>query len=205
MSPPYFHHAYQGHAPAAQPDWSVPTYHNWVVGAKRRFGFAFGGGDGPNGTQMHAGFHFNGRFHSLTFGLYPSATKPFFVSTHSGRMNTPHTSVRALAQHPYLPPRSYQSSPTPVTLGGMDPARDPAAYSRASRPWTQILGITDEHATLQLVTQRYREKRRRLLNADGPTNWVALLELAVAHENALKALMTRTAGASKVETAPQSN
>ncbi|KKB63283.1 hypothetical protein WM40_12305 [Robbsia andropogonis] len=203
MSPSYFHHAYQGYAPAVQPSWAVPTYHNWVVGAKRRFGLAFGGGDGPNGAQMHAGFHFNGRFHLFTFGLYPSATKPFFLSTQSGRMHPPHTP--ALAQHPYPPPQSYQANPLHITRGGTDPVHDPAAYARASRPWTTVLGITEEHATSQLITQRYREKRRRLLNTDGPTNWVGFLELAVARENALKALAARIAGTSKMETSTHSN
>lgn len=190
-----------------QPSWSMPSYHSRVVSANSRFGFTYGSGDGPVGKQMHVGFHFNGRFRTLSFGLYPSASRPFFVSTHSGRMNAmPPVGPSAAPWH--TPPAyhygpfahghhaAHAASDAPTAGSNQRIEGQPAlAYAHTAsaspaRPWHTVLGVSPEHATLELVTLRYKLKKR-LLNQEVTGDKVALLELQAAYRSALEALAAR--------------
>ncbi|MCP2090015.1 UNVERIFIED_ORG: hypothetical protein J2Y81_006102 [Paraburkholderia sediminicola] len=184
-----------------QPSWSMPSYHSRVVGANSRFGFTYGSGDGPVGKQMHIGFHFNGRFRTLSFGLYPSASRPFFVSTHSGRMNAMPPPVWP-SSAPWHTPPAYHYGPAAhgyhaaYAVSGAAAQGQPAQVAdhpgSASpvRPWHTVLGVPQEHATLELVMQRYNLKKR-LLNPTTAHGKVTLLELQAAYRNALEALAAR--------------
>lgn len=186
-----------------QPSWSMPSYHSRVVGANSRFGFTYGSGDGPVGRQMHIGFHFNGRFRTLSFGLYPSASRPFFVSTHSGRMNamppaapwhTPpayHYGPAAHAYHPAYAPIGAPAAGSNQRIEGQPAqASDHSASASQARPWHTVLGVPPEHASLELVTLRYKLKKR-LLDPEATGGKVALLELQAAYRSALEALAAR--------------
>ncbi|CAB3797989.1 hypothetical protein [Paraburkholderia caffeinilytica] len=184
-----------------QPSWSMPSYHSRLVGANSRFGFTYGSGDGPVGKQMHIGFHFNGRFRTLSFGLYPSASRPFFVSTHSGRMNAMPPPVWPSAA-PWHTPPAYHYGPAAhgyhaaYAVSGAAAQGQPAQVAdhpgSASpvRPWHTVLGVPQEHATLELVMQRYNLKKR-LLNPTTAHGKVALLELQAAYRSALETLAAR--------------
>lgn len=186
----------------------MPSYHSRVVGANSRFGFTYGSGDGPVGKQMHIGFHFNGRFRTLSFGLYPSASRPFFVSTHSGRMNampppawpsaapwhTPpayHYGPAAHGYHAAYAPGGAAAAGSNQRIEGQPAqASDHSASASPARPWHTVLGVPPEHATLELVTLRYKLKKR-LLNPEATGGKMALLELQAAYRSALEALATR--------------
>lgn len=191
-----------------QPSWSMPSYHSRVVGANSRGGFTYGSGDGPVGKQMHIGFHFNGRFRTLSFGLYPSASRPFFVSTHSGRMNAMPPPVWPSAAPWHTPPAYHYGPAAPGYHAAYAPsgaaaagsnqriegqpaqASDHSASASPARPWHAVLGVPPEHATLELVTLRYKLKKR-LLNQEATGGKVALLELQAAYRSALEALTAR--------------
>ncbi|MCR4469749.1 MULTISPECIES: hypothetical protein [unclassified Burkholderia] len=163
------------------PDWLAPSCQSRVVGANSRIGFTYGFGDGPNGKQMHVGFHFNGRFHTLHFGLYPSATRPFFVQSHRGYMQAAPTWLPAAPWHGSV--HAYE----PAAVSGH------AGATAAHRPWHAVLEIPEDRATLELVTLRYRLKKRRL-EANGAGSRPAILELQAAYESALQALSARARG-----------
>ncbi|PMS24800.1 hypothetical protein C0Z16_30110, partial [Paraburkholderia rhynchosiae] len=162
------------------PSWLAPSYESRVVGANKRIGFTYGFGDGPTGKQMHVGFHFNGRFRTLRFGLYPSATRPFFVQTHSGYLHA----APAPAWPPAVP---WQAAPAVHHAGALNRQ---AGATAALRPWHVVLGMEQHGATVELVTLRYRLKKHRL-DANGAGNRPALLELQAAYENALQELAAR--------------
>lgn len=163
------------------PDWLAPSYQSRVVGANSRIGFTYGFGDGPTGKQMHVGFHFNGRFHTLRFGLYPSATRPFFVQSHRGYMQA------APAWPPAEPWHGSTHAYRPAAVDGH------AGATAAHRPWHAVLEIPEDRATLEWVTLRYRLKKRRL-EANGAASRPAILELQAAYESALQALSERARG-----------
>lgn len=179
-----------GYAPYAQqlawhaplPGWLAPTYQSRVVGANSRIGFTYGFGDGPTGKQMHVGFHFNGRFRTLRFGLYPSATRPLFVETHSGRMQAAPAPAWPFAMpgHPAAP--AYRPPAALPCVGAIG----------AGRAWHAVLGMREDDATVDTVRLQYRRKRQHLL-ANPSANRFALVELHVAYQNALDALSQRAA------------
>ncbi|WP_156444553.1 hypothetical protein [Burkholderia sp. MSMB1826] len=169
-------------------NWNTPSYHSHVVGANSRFGFCYGFGDGPTGEQMHVGFHFNGRFRTLHFGTRPSASRPFFVQTQSGYMRAGPPPVSQPAA-PWQLPTAW-----PHGVGPQDSHQgavgEHAATMTSPRPWHQVLGVSEQHSTLELVTLGYRFQKRRLeSNENG--NRAALIELETAYHNALQVLVAR--------------
>ncbi|CAN7575435.1 hypothetical protein ACTJLC_09955 [Paraburkholderia sp. 22099] len=199
-----------------QPTWGMPSYHSRVVGANSRFGFSYGSGDGPVGKQMHIGFHFNGRFRTLSFGLYPSATRPFFVSTQSGRMNATPPAWPSAA--PWHTPPAYHYGPAAhghhaayaasgaAAASNQRAEGEPAqvaghtAGAHAARPWHTVLGVPQDQATVEFVTRRYFSKKR-VLNPETASGKIALLELRAAYESAMEALAVRAS----LEETPRAN
>ncbi|WP_141667422.1 hypothetical protein [Burkholderia cepacia] len=169
-------------------NWNTPSYHSHVIGANSRFGFCYGFGDGPTGEQMHFGFHFNGRFRTLHFGTRPSASRPFFVQTQSGYMRAGPPPVSQPAAPWQLPTtRPHGVAPQDSHQGAVG---EHAGAMTSPRPWHQVLGVSERHSTLELVTLGYRFQKRRL-ESNGNSNGAALIELETAYHNALQVLVAR--------------
>lgn len=172
------------HAPL--PRWQAPYYHSRIVGAHSRFGFSYGFGEGHGGSQMHVGFHFNGRFHTLRFGLFPNATRPFFVEADRGYLHTP----PAPAWSP--PPRAHGTSYASAFYATAAINQN-ASTTVASRPWRATLGIREQDATLETVTRRYDARKQYMAQHPSADNPAKLAELEAAYHEALQALSVDSA------------
>ncbi len=81
------HFAASGYPRYVRTAWRGPGYFTHAFDVGRLLGFTYGFAQTAHGARMHLGFHFNGRFHTLHFGMYPNTPSPLFATLHSGYMH----------------------------------------------------------------------------------------------------------------------